>query len=140
MTEQECKECQVAAVALKGISLLGLLVLLTVPSFLFFYNDCPSHSFKKIILVIFILTALLLAIRSWHLYFDSQLLKNLASKNLSLIDIDVIVLRLFRKTIKNKTINDRINSCYKLAKSFFVLLGLHLAGYLSMLIHFINHT
>lgn len=126
MTEQDCKECKAAAVALKGISLLGFVLFITIPSIFMMYQNFTFTIVEKVLFVFFILTSLLFGLRSWHLYFDSQLLKNLGNKKLSLYDVDQIVLRLFGKNIQDKTVEIRIKSCYKLAKGFFVLLALHL--------------
>jgi hypothetical protein len=134
MTEQDCKECQVAAVALRGTSLLGLLLFFTIPSAFFMLDSHSLNTFGKGLFAVFLLTGLLFGLRSLHLYFDSQLLKNLGSKKLSLSDVDQIVLRLFRKNIQGKTVEVRIKSCYKLAKGFFVLLILHLLCYCGLIV------
>jgi hypothetical protein len=134
MTEQDCKQCQVAAVALRGISILGLLLFCTIPSAFFMFDSHSLHPFEKGLFAFFLLTGLLFGLRSWHLYFDSQLLKNLGNKKLSLSDVDQIVLRLFRKNIQGKTVEVRIKSCYKLVKGFYVLLVLHLLCYIGVIV------
>lgn len=135
MSEQDCKQCQVAAVALRGISILGLLLFCTIPSaFFMFHGNNSLHPFEKGLFAFFLLTGLLFGLRSWHLYFDSQLLKNLGNKKLSLSDVDQIVLRLFNKNIQSKTVEVRIKSCYKHVKVFFVLMVLHLLCYVGVLL------
>jgi hypothetical protein len=134
MSEQDCKQCQVAAVALRGISILGLLLFCTIPSAFFMFHSHSLHPFEKGLFAFFLLTGLLFGLRSWHLYFDSQLLKNLGNKKLSLSDVDQIVLRLFNKNIQSKTVEVRIKSCYKLVKGFYVLMVLHLLCYIGVLL------
>jgi hypothetical protein len=129
MSEQECKECQIAAIALKGVSLLGLVLFITIPTTFIMVQNHALVAFEKGVLFFFLLTGLFSGIRFWHLYFDSRLLKHLGDKKMALSDVDQIVLRLFYKSIQDKTVEDRIKSCYKLAKGFFMLLGLHLVCY-----------
>lgn len=126
MTEQDCKECKATAVALKGVSILGFMLFVTIPMIFIMTQNHILITLEKVIFVLCLLTGFICGIRSWHLYFDSQLLKKLGNKNLSLSDVDQIVMRLFGKNIQNKTVEVRIKSCYKLAKGFFVLLALHL--------------
>jgi hypothetical protein len=134
MSEQDCKECQVAAVALKSVSILGFLLFFTIPSAFFMVQNHTLNTFEKGFFMFFLLTGLLFGLRSWHLYFDSQLLKSLGNKKLSLSDVDQIVMRLFRKNIQDKTIQVRIKSCYKLVKGFFILLVLHLLCYSGVIV------
>jgi hypothetical protein len=129
MSEQDYKECQAAAVALKGVSILGVLLFLTIPSAFFMIQNQVLNTFEKGVFVIFLFTGLYFGFRSWHLYFDSLLLKNLGTKKLLLSDVDQIIMSLFRKNIQEKTIQVRIKSCYKLANGFFILLILHLLSY-----------
>ena len=137
MSEQDCKECQMTAVALKGVSLLGVLLFITIPTTFWMVQNHTLNTFEKGFFMFFLLTGLLFGFRSWHLYFDSRLLKSLADKKLSLSDVDQIVMRLFRKTIEGKTIEVRIKSCYKLIEGFFVLLVLHLLCYSGAIVLFL---
>jgi hypothetical protein len=136
MTEQDCKDCQVSAVTLKRVSLLGIVLFITIPSTFMTLQNNTFSTFEKILLLIFFLTGFLLAFRSCHLFFDSQLLKNLGTKKMTLTDVDQIVLRIFRKNIQGKTVEVRIKSCNKLVKGFFVLLVLHLLCYVGALVFF----
>ncbi|TRX38030.1 hypothetical protein FNW52_03770 [Flavobacterium sp. ZT3R18] len=137
MSEQDCKECQVAAVALKGVSLLGVVLFITIPTTFMMLQNHTLSTFEKGFFMFFLLTGLLFGFRSWHLYFDSRLLKSLGNKKLSLSDVDQIVIRLFRKNIQGKTIQVRIKSCYKLVKGFLVLLVLHLLCYSGVIVLFL---
>jgi hypothetical protein len=137
MTEQDCQNCQVAAITLKRISLLGIALFITIPSTFMTLQNNTFSTFEKGLLLTFFLTGLLLAIRTCHLFFDSQLLKNLGNKKMTLTDVDQIVLRIFRKNIQGKTVEVRIKSCNKLVKGFFVLLVMHLLCYIGVLVFFV---
>jgi hypothetical protein len=134
MSEQECNECQVAAVALKGVSFLGVVLFITIPTTFIMLQNHTLNTFEKGFFMFFLLTGFLFGFRSWHLYFDSLLLKNLGNKKLSLSNVDQIVMHLFRKNIQDKTIQVRIKSCYKLVKGFFALLVFHLLCYIGVIV------
>ncbi|MBC5837409.1 hypothetical protein [Flavobacterium muglaense] len=129
MSDQDCKECLVAAIVLKKVSLLGLLVFITIPTVCIMVQDHAFNTLEEVVFVVFLLTGFLFGLRSGHLNFDSRLLKSLGDRTRSLSDVDQIVMRLFRKNIQGKTIQVRITSCYKLVKGAFVLLVLHLLCY-----------
>jgi hypothetical protein len=137
MTEEERRECQVAAVTLQSISKLGLIVFLTIPIVFLLAQNHDLNSLENLLLLFFLFTGLLLGFRAWHIYFDSQLLKNIGTGNFELSDIDKSIYLLFRKKIQNKTLKIRIKSCYKLAKVFFLFLALHLICFLGIFIYFL---
>lgn len=126
MTPKKSKECKIASVFLKEISKLIFLLVLTIPiTYLQIrnYSLCLS---EKLILVFFVCTSILIVLKSWHLYFDSALLKNLAKGELNTKDLDEIIYILFHKKIKNKNLNKRIQACYKKARLYFITLFMHL--------------
>lgn len=135
MKRKERRECQITAVTLKSISKLGLIVFVTIPSMLISAQKYSLNLFESFFLIFFLITSLLLAFRAWHLYFDANLLENIGNKTFRLSDIDKSINILFHKKIQNKTLESRIKSCYKLAKSFFVFLIFHLICFLGILIY-----
>jgi len=137
MSEQECKESQIAAIALKGVSLLGVVLLITIPTTFIMVQNHGLNVVQKMIFVLCLLSGFLSGIRSWHLYFDSQLLKNIGDKKMSLSDVDQIVKPLFGKNIQGITIENRIKSCYKLVRGFYTLLCLHLFFFVVMIVFFL---
>jgi len=135
MTEKEQSDCKAASVALNGLSIFGLIIFLTIPSVLI----VGKHLFllENIATFVFLLSGLFVGFRAWHLQFDAKLLKEVASKNLNLSDLDSVIFKLFHKKTKNKSLEERINSCYKLAKGFFLLIKIHLAFYVILMAYFL---
>jgi hypothetical protein len=130
MTEKEQSDCKAASVALKGISVFGLVILLTIPSLLLVakHNSLAENS----AILVFIFSGLFLGFRSWHLQFDAKLLNEVAVKTIDLNNLDSLIFKLFQKKIENKSLEERINSCYKLAKGFLVLIKIHLILYVAL--------
>lgn len=133
MTEKEQSDCNSMAVALKGISVLGLVIFLTIPSVLLVakHNSLVENS----AILVFILSGLLLGFRAWHLQFDAKLLKEVAVKTIDLNSLDSVIFNLFQKKMENKSLEERINSCYKLARGFLFLFKIHLVFYLALMIY-----
>jgi hypothetical protein len=124
MTEQERKNCQKASIYLKKISLLGLVILVTIPVVLRLFDANSQTTLFLEIAVVF--TGLIVLFRGSHLYFDAQLLQKLASGKMDLKAVDKLILKLFNKKIQNKTLEDRITGSHKLTRGFFVFLFIHL--------------
>jgi hypothetical protein len=131
MTEQELKSCKKVFVFLNGISRLGLVVFITLPLPMYLFMNQSQTTF--VFEILFVISGLLVLLRAWHLYFDAQLFKNLSIENLNLEDIDQIILKLFKKQIKNKNLEDRINACYKMVNTFFILIFVHFVFFFGIL-------
>lgn len=132
MTEKEQSECKATAVALKGISLLGLIVFITIPTVLM----VSKHYLllENSLILLFMIYGLFIGFRAWHLQFDAKLLGEVANKNLDLNDLDSVIFKLFGKKMANKSSQERIISCQKLAKEFLLLLKIHLAFYVLLMV------
>jgi hypothetical protein len=124
MTEQERKNCEKASIYLKKISLLGLVILVTIPVVIHSFDANSQTTLFLEIAVVF--TGLIVLLRGSHLYFDAQLLQKLASGKMDLKAVDELILKLFNKKIQNKDLEDRITGSYQLARGFFVFLVIHL--------------
>jgi hypothetical protein len=124
MTEQERKNCEKVAVYLKRISLLGLVVFITIPVALRWF-DTNSQTILFLEMAI-VFTGLIVLLRGFHLLFDAQLFQKLASGKMHLKAVDKLISKLFNKKIQNKTLEDRIKGSYKLARGFFIFLFIHL--------------
>jgi hypothetical protein len=124
MTEQERKNCEKASIYLKKISLLGLVILVTIPVVLRLFDANSQTTLFLEIAVVF--TGLIVLFRGSHLYFDAQLLQKLASGKMDLKAVDELILKLFNKKIQNKDLEDRITGSHKLTREFFVFLVIHL--------------
>lgn len=124
---------QSASVALKGISILGLLIFITIPSVLILSNQ--SSTYENSAILIFIFSGLFVGFRAWHLQYDAKLLKEVANEKLDLSNLDFIILKLFNKKTENKSLEERINSCYKLAQSFLLLIKIHLVFYVVLIVY-----
>lgn len=122
MTEKEYKDCQLVAIALNKIYKLGIVVFITIP--IYFLTNTKGCIFWFEIL--FSISCLLLVFQSWHLYFDAQLFKKIANREVTVEDVDVILLRLFNKKMSSKSLDSRIKGCYKIVKYFQLLLIVHL--------------
>lgn len=135
MTEKEQSDCNLASVALKGISVLGLVIFLTIPSVLLIakYNSLVENT----AILIFIFSGLFLGFRAWHLQFDAKLLKGVAIKTIDLNGLDFVIFNLFEKKMEHKSLEGRVNSCYKLMKGFLFLFKIHLVFYLAFMIYFL---
>ena len=133
MTEKEQSDCNSASVALKGISILGLVIFLTIPSVLIVakYNSLVENT----AILVFIFSGLFLGFRAWHLQFDAKLLKEVAVKNIDLNGLDSVIFNLFQKKMEKKSLEERINSCYKLVKGFLFLFTIHLVLYTALMVY-----
>jgi len=127
MTERISKECLVAATTIKAISKMGFLIFFTTPVLFILLKIQVLNITENITLLLFLITAILTGFKAWHLYFDGTLLKNLASGKFEISDMDESVYQLFRKKNKNKCLELRIQSCYKIARLFFALIIFHLS-------------
>lgn len=132
MTEKEQSDCNSASVALKGISVLGLVIFLTIPSVLIVAKH--NSLVENIAILVFIFSGLFLGFRAWHLQFDAKLLKEVAVKNIDLNGLDSIIFNLFQKKMENKSLEERINSCYELAKGLLLLIKIHLVFYVLLMV------
>lgn len=133
MTDKELSDCKATAIALKGIGVFGLMIFLTIPSVLILSNQISL--LENIAILTFILSGLLVGFRAWHLQFDGKLLGEIALKNLDLNNLDTIIFKLFNKKMNNKSLEERVNSCHKLAKGFLVLVRIHLIFYVALMIY-----
>lgn len=133
MTEKEQSECKAISVALKGISVLGLVIFVTIPSVLLV---AKHHSLvENAVILVFILSGLFLGFRAWHLQFDAKLFKEMAVKNLDLNDLNLVIFKIFGKKMASKPLQERIISCQKLAKAFLLLLKIHLVFYVLLMVY-----
>ena len=135
MTDKEQSDCKATAVALKGMSVFGLIIFLTIPSVLIL--STRNLLLENIAILTFIFSGLFIGFRAWHLQFDAKLLDEVALKNLDLNDLDAILFKLFRKKMNNKSLEERMNSCYKLAKRFLLLIKIHLIFYVALMGYFL---
>ena len=127
MTIDEKKSCILISTLLKNISYVGLIVFITIPAFILFLIKNGSTGCLNILILIGIVSGLASFIRAWHLYFDGSIFKTMAEKDVEWNKLDLMLIRIFnKKSISNKTIPDRIDGCYRLIKSFWVILFLHL--------------
>ncbi|MNL04544.1 hypothetical protein D3C87_1251130 [compost metagenome] len=136
MTEHESKECQITSIALRSISKLGLLVFITTPTVLILIQNHALSLFEKTILSLFISLTFFISYKSWHLYFDAELLKNLATRKIETTDIDNCIYALFGKKIQNETLSARTQSCYKMTRHFFIYLILYVFIFLGIIVWF----
>lgn len=132
MTEKEKSECKATAVALKGISLLGLIVFITIPTVLM----ASKHYLllENSLILSFLISGLFIGFRAWHLQFDAKLLEEVADKSLDLNDLDSVIFKLFGKKMESKSLQERMISCQKLAKGFLLLLKIHLVFYVLLMV------
>ena len=132
MTEKEQSECKATAVALKGISFFGLIVFITIPTVLM----VSKHYLllENSLILLFVICGLFLGFRAWHLRFDAKLLEEVANKSFDLNDLDSVIFKLFGKKMGNKSLQERIISCQKLAKEFLLLLKIHLGFYVLLMV------
>lgn len=140
MTDQETKECKIASVVLKGISKSVLVLFLTIPITLTQIHDHSLSLIQKSIVLFFICTCLYIAFKSWHLFFDSVLFKNLAREEFDISVIDQAVYPIFNKKIKNKTLNNRIQACYKQVRFYIFILIIHLIFFIEINLWVLFHS
>lgn len=132
MSEPERKKSHVASTTLKAISKLGYLTLITTPIIFMLIKNQHLNIFENVTLLFFIISVILIGLRAWHIYFDSILLKNINEEKFDLSDLDECLYSIFHKKNQNKTLGNRIESCYKLARVFFILLFFHLLSFLGI--------
>ena len=133
MTEQERTECLVAAAALTGFSRISLLIFFTTPSIFILLQGNALDAVTLVLLVLFLLSALFLALRCWHLYFDAVLFKSMGDGNAGIGEVDLLLMHVFKKDLKGKPLTERIAACYRLSRGLFVGMAVHVAVYAGML-------
>lgn len=133
MTEQERKTCQVASAALTGFSRMSLLIFLTTPSIFILIQERALNTLTIAVLLLFLLSVLFIAFRCWHMYFDALLLRSIGFGNAGIGEIDLLLLKVFKKDIQGKPLEERIEACYRLSRGLFVGLGIHVLLYMGML-------
>lgn len=133
MTEQERNTCQVSSAALTGFSRMCLLIFITTPSVCILIQGCTLSVLTIVLFLLFLLSTLFIAFKSWHIYFDAVLLRSLGHGNAGIKEIDLLLLKLFKKDLDNKPLNDRIEACFRLTKGLIIGMGVHVLFYIGML-------
>jgi hypothetical protein len=133
MTEQERNTCQVSSAALTGFSRMCLLIFITTPSVCILMQGHVLDACTISLFVLFLLSAFFIAFRSWHIYFDAMLLRSLGHGTAGIGEIDLLLLKLFKKDLHNVPLNDRIEVCFRLTKGLFIGMGVHVLFYIGML-------
>lgn len=133
MTEQERNTCQIASAGLTGFSRLCLVIFITTPSVFILLQGHTFNMFTMILFVLFMLSVAFIAFRSWHIYFDAMLLRSIGQGTAGIGEIDLLLLKFFKKDLQGKPLNERIEACYRLSRGLFMGIGVHLVLYVGML-------
>lgn len=133
MTEQDRNTCQVASAALTGFSRLSLLIFITTPSIFILIQGRVMDVLTIVLLLIFLVSVLFIAFRSWHIYFDALLLRSMGYGNAGIGEVDLLLLTVFKKDLQGKPLQERIEGCYRLSRGLFVGLGIHIVLFVGML-------
>jgi len=133
MTEQDRKTCQVTSAALTGFSRMSLLIFITTPSIFILIQGRVVDTLTIVLLLIFLVSVLFIAFRSWHIYFDALLLRSMGYGNAGIGEVDLLLLTVFKKDLKGKPLQERIAACYRLSRGLFVGLGIHVVLFVGML-------
>jgi len=133
MTELERNTCQVSSAALTGFSRLCLVIFITTPSVFILLLGHRFNMFTSSVFVLFMMSVAFIAFRSWHIYFDAMLLRSLGHGTAGIGEMDLLLLKFFKKDLQNKLLNDRIEACFRLAKGLFIGIGVHVLFYIGML-------
>jgi hypothetical protein len=127
MTIEEKKSSFLIATLLKNISYVGLIVLITIPTFILFLVKNDFTGFQNLLILLGIISGLTSFIWAWHLHFDGAVFITMAEKDIEWNELDSMLIRIFnKKSIPNKSVPDRIEGCYRLIKIFFTMFVLHL--------------
>ncbi|WP_299255074.1 hypothetical protein [uncultured Cytophaga sp.] len=138
MTDQERNICQVASAALLGFSRLGFVVFITTPALFILLQHKEVELFHMIAIAVFLVSVCIVALKSWHIYFDALLFKTLGLGTAGIGEIDLLLLKVFKKDIQGKPLTERIDACYALSRKLFILVGVHVLLFISILIYLLN--
>lgn len=133
MTEQDRKTCQVASAALTGFSRMSLLIFITTPSIFILITGRVVDTLTIVLLLLFLVSVLFIAFRSWHIYFDALLLRSMGYGNAGIGEVDLLLMTVFKKDLKGKPLQERIEACYSLSRGLFVGLGVHVVLFVGMM-------
>lgn len=140
MTEQERNTCQVASAALLGFSRLGFVVFITTPAVFILLQHKDMDVLHIIALVLFLISVGIVALKSWHIYFDALLFKTLGLGTAGIGEIDLLLLKVFKKNIQGKPVKHRIDACYALSRNLFMMVAVHLFVFVAYLILFLMNN
>jgi hypothetical protein len=139
MTDQERNTCQVASAALLGFSRLGFVVFITTPTVFIVLQQKPMDVLHIIVIALFLVSVCIVALKSWHIYFDALLFKTMGFGTAGTGEIDLLLLKVFKKDIQRKSLNSRIEACYTLSRKLFVFVGLHVVLFVGLLFLFLTN-
>jgi hypothetical protein len=139
MTDQERNTCQVASAALLGFSRLGFVVFITTPTVFIVLQQKPMDVLHIIAIALFLVSVGIVALKSWHIYFDALLFKTMGFGTAGIGEIDLLLLKVFKKNIQDKPLIERIDACYALSRNLFIVVGVHVVLFVGLLFLFLMH-
>ena len=122
MTDLELQNCKSIANLLKRKSLYGLMILVTIPIFFFFYSHFDINLLLK---SIFLISGILVVLGGLHMQFDANLFNDLFTKKKTIQDVDKKIESIFKRKMNNRTIEDRVLGSKTMIKRFQIFVLFH---------------
>lgn len=122
MTDLELQNCKSIANLLKRKSLFGLMILVTIPIFFFFYSHFDINLLLK---SIFLISGILVVLGGLHMQFDANLFNDLFTKKKTIQDVDKKIESIFKRKMNNRTIEDRVLGSKTMIKRFQIFVLFH---------------
>lgn len=140
MKNSESKSCITMALILEKVSYLWAVVLFTFPFLILMYIYNKGIDSLNIYIFIEVFLGILLFFQCWHAFIDAKLFRLFVEDEVSMQELDHYLVKIFyRKWLKDKTLEYRIEASIRLLKRLFITLILHTVFFLIWLFAFLNN-
>lgn len=126
MKKSEEKSCLIMALILEKTSYLVSVLFITIPFLIIMYLHNDGNNALNIFIFLEVFFALLLILQAWHAYIDAKMFRAFVDDDIKTKDLDTYLVQIFyRKGLKGKDMQYRIDASIRLLKRFFVSLIIH---------------
>jgi len=140
MKAKEKKSSIILAMMLEKISYMAGVLFITVPFLVLMYLNSWGNDMLNIFVFLNVFFAIVLFFQAWHLFIDAKIFKLFVEKDVTLKEIDVFLVDVFfRKGLKDRDMQYRIDASVRLIKRFFVILVIHVVSFVFGLFYFLNN-
>lgn len=140
MKKSEAKSCAIMALILEKTSYLVFVLFITIPFLIIMFLRNQGNDALNIFIFLEVFFALLLILQAWHAYIDAKMFRAFIDDGITTKDLDTFLVKIFyRKWLKGKDMQYRIDASIRLLKRFFVSLIIHVVFFVIWFFGFMNN-